>query len=117
MNKHSTRFFILLLLFCHYCGSVLVTVQPRRISVAISGGASKGAYEAGLNWGLIKLMREAHKIDAKLIGQLNVMEATSFSGASASGINTLLSGLGWCSLPESEDGLSNSIDSNIFRDV
>jgi predicted acylesterase/phospholipase RssA len=117
MNTPITSFFILCLIFNSYTSTVHATEQPRRISIAISGGTSKGAYEAGLNWGLIKLMREAHKIDATLIGQINSMEAASFSGASAGGINTLLSGLGWCSLSEAEGGLSNSINSNIFRDV
>ncbi len=29
----------------------------------------------------------------------------------------MLSGLVWCSLPEAEGGLTNTIDTNIFRDV
>jgi hypothetical protein len=33
--------------------------EHARFSIAISGGASKGAYEAGLNWGAIKIVREA----------------------------------------------------------
>jgi predicted alternative tryptophan synthase beta-subunit len=32
--------------------------QPRRMSLAISGGASKGAYEAGLNWAALTNMRQ-----------------------------------------------------------
>ena len=89
----------------------------RRFSIAISGGASKGAYEAGLNWGLLKMIQQIDRIDQEAIGDARSMEAASFSGASAGGINTLLSGLTWCSLPESEGGLPNTIDRNIFRDV
>ena len=38
----------------------------QRFSMAISGGASKGAYEAGLNWAALKLVRETEgRIDAQ----------------------------------------------------
>ncbi len=91
--------------------------QPQRISIAISGGASKGAYEAGLNWGFLKIMRDISKADSVLGGRYRPFEPASFAGASAGGINTLLSGLTWCTLPESEGGLANRIDDNIFRDA
>ncbi|WP_455217441.1 hypothetical protein, partial [Kaarinaea lacus] len=85
--------------------------------MAISGGASKGAYEAGLNWGLLKILREETLHELNLNEQRRHFEAASFSGASAGGINTLLSGISWCSLPESAGGPVNRIDDNIFRDV
>ncbi|MFV2056949.1 MAG: patatin-like phospholipase family protein, partial [Thiohalomonadales bacterium] len=91
--------------------------SQRRFSIAISGGASKGAYEAGLNWGLLKILRDIKHIDSALFGKFSDFEAASFAGASAGGINTLLSSLTWCGRPESEGGLENSIDANIFRDV
>ena len=106
-----------LLMFGSFTTAQSDTGQQRRFSMAISGGASKGAYEAGLNWGLMKLLKNAGSIDNSLIGHARDLEAASFSGASAGGINTLLSGLTWCSLPEAEGGLANSIDSNIYRDV
>lgn len=93
------------------------TDQQRRFSIAISGGASKGAYEAGLNWGLLKILQNVEHIDESLTGQAHSLNAASFAGASAGGINTLLSGLTWCSLPEAQGGLVNTIESNIFRDV
>ena len=118
MKPYRANLAVALLLFAS-CATVLSAAdqQQRRFSIAISGGASKGAYEAGLNWGLLKMMRDAHKIDSTLFGDFRTFEAASFSGASAGGINTLLSGLGWCSRPESEGGLPNKINSNIFRDV
>lgn len=64
-----------------------------RFSIAISGGASKGAYEAGLNWGVIKLLREAADRDTLTGGQFFSPRIESITGASAGGINTLLSGL------------------------
>ncbi len=107
----------ILLVFSSSASITSATEQQRRFSIAISGGASKGAYEAGLNWGLLKMMRNASKIDSSLMGQSHRADAASFSGASAGGINTLLSGIGWCSLPQSKGGLANTIDSNIFRNV
>ena len=88
-----------------------------RASIAISGGASKGAYEAGLNWSAIKIIREAPSLVTLTGGQFVPIEMASITGASAGGINTLLSGLSWCSLDEKEGGLSNRIDSNLFRDI
>jgi predicted acylesterase/phospholipase RssA len=106
-----------LLLFGACTTSLSAADLQRRFSIAISGGASKGAYEAGLNWGLLKMMQDIGKIEHILIGKSRTLDAASFSGASAGGINTVLSGLTWCSLPQAEGGLVNTIDDNIFRDV
>ena len=42
----------------------------QRFSLAISGGASKGAYEAGLNWALLKLARASENLDTIIGGQM-----------------------------------------------
>ena len=68
----------------------------QRISVAISGGASKGSYEAGLNWAALKLTREFANLTTLSGGGLRPIEVSSVAGASAGGINTLLTGLAWC---------------------
>jgi predicted acylesterase/phospholipase RssA len=88
-----------------------------RFSIAISGGASKGAYEAGLNWSAIKMLGKAQDLRTLTGGQLFPFEVSSITGASAGGINTLLSGLTWCSLAEKDGGISNRIDANVFRDI
>ena len=88
-----------------------------RFSIAISGGASKGAYEAGLNWGVLKIILESPNLKTMAGGQFLPLQAGSITGASAGGINTLLSGLTFCSRPEAEGGLSNLIDDNVFRDI
>ena len=67
--------------------------EHSRFSIAISGGASKGAYEAGLNWGVIKILRESSDPKTLAGGQFVPFEACSITGASAGGINTILSGL------------------------
>ncbi|MCW8852234.1 MAG: hypothetical protein OQK44_06165, partial [Gammaproteobacteria bacterium] len=87
--------------------------QHSPFSIAISGGASKGAYEAGLNWSAIKILGETNSFRNMTGGQFFPLEAVSITGASAGGINTLLSGLSWCSLAEKDGGISNRIDNNV----
>mgnify|MGYP000105888613 FL=1 len=94
-----------------------MAIEHSRFSIAISGGASKGAYEAGLNWSVIKILGEAQSLRNMTGGEFFPFEAVSITGASAGGINTLLTGLTWCSLAEKEGGISNRIDANVFRDI
>ncbi len=117
MNRLLPGLIAILILFGSCATALSAAEQQRRFSIAISGGASKGAYEAGLNWGLLKMMQDIRIIDHAIVGQARALDAASFTGASAGGINTVLSGLVWCSLPEAEGGLTNTIDTNIFRDV
>ncbi len=91
--------------------------ENSRLSIAISGGASKGAYEAGLNWSAIKIVRDAPDLMTLTGGHFYPFEMGSITGASAGGINTLLSGLSWCSRDEKDGGISNRIDANLFRDI
>ena len=92
-------------------------LDRQRFAVAISGGASKGAYEAGINWASLKLLYESAKLSTLTGGPVRPMEAVSVTGASAGGINTLLTGLTWCSRPETNGGIPNRIDDNVFRDT
>ncbi len=92
-------------------------IERQRVSIAISGGASKGAYEAGLNWAILKLIRESEDLHTLSGGQIRPLELTSVAGASAGGINSILSGLTWCSRPETQGGLASRIDKNVFRDT
>lgn len=90
---------------------------PLRFAFAISGGASMGAYEAGLNWGLLTYIRRYPIDDLVLGGQTRPLDIASVAGASAGGINSLLSGLVWCTREEKDGGIVNRVDENIFRDV
>jgi predicted acylesterase/phospholipase RssA len=92
-------------------------VDHQRFSIAISGGASKGAYEAGLNWAILKIVRESENLYDLSGGQIRPLQIASITGASAGGVNTILSGLTWCSLAEAEGGLASRIDDNLFRDI
>jgi hypothetical protein len=89
-----------------------------RISLAISGGASKGAYEAGLTWGVIEVLRQKQNAPYWPIGGLpRPVEISSIAGTSAGGINTLLAALTWAVKPEDDGGFANHIDDNILRRV
>ncbi len=83
--------------------------KPKTIdfSMVISGGVSLGAYEAGYNWSVIKLLSTISHKDATLLPQLR-----SVSGASAGSINATLTALYWC---QKEDvPLHNTIEDNLF---
>lgn len=120
----NTRFFnlfipfsiILLPLLC--LQPVRADDTPNKISLAISGGASMGAYEAGLIWGLVEALRQMENTEEdSLGGERRPIALTSIAGTSAGGINTLLAALAWSVNPEDEGGFTNRIDDNIFRDV
>jgi predicted acylesterase/phospholipase RssA len=73
--------------------TIALEQTPHRISIAISGGASKGAYEAGLNWGILKYLQNLDELKPVTGGEFRRVYPSSFTGASAGGINTLLSSL------------------------
>ena len=93
------------------------TVIPGRLSLAISGGASKGAYEAGLNWAILRLVGHADGVTSLSGGRLRPVRLASVAGASAGGVNTILSGLVWCVRDANDGGLADQIDDNVFRDI
>jgi predicted acylesterase/phospholipase RssA len=97
--------------------SAAESTEYQRFSIAISGGASKGAYEAGLNWTILKLIRESKNLHTLSGGRIRPFALASITGASAGGVNTILSGLTWCSRLEADGGLVNRIDKNLFRDI
>ena len=79
-------------------------------SLVIAGGVSLGAYEAGYNWALIKMMAKIKSSDMVLDPELS-----SIAGASAGSLNSLLSAMYWCqkdSVP-----LKNSVDDNLFYET
>jgi len=99
-------------------GVLFALEQPaHRYSLAISGGASKGAYEAGLNWGIVKYLQRLSKVRPATGGEFRKVKFSSFSGASAGAINTLLSSLTWCAKDEENGGPLNQIQSNLFKDL
>ncbi len=98
--------------------TAMADTHSNRLSLAISGGASMGAYEAGLTWGIVEVIRQVDETpELALSGELRPVEISSIAGTSAGGINTLLAGLVWAVKPEDEGGFANRIGDNIFRDV
>ena len=84
--------------------------EALNFSMVISGGVSLGAYEAGYNWAMIKMLN-------KIRHQGNLVEPDlrSVTGASAGSINALLSAMYWCqkdSVP-----LHNSVEDNLFYET
>ena len=109
---------LMVLLPICFAGPSAADDYPSRISLAVSGGASMGAYEAGLIWGLVEVLRQADDTATWAMGgEPRSIEISSVAGASAGGINTLLVGMAWAVNPEEQGGFANRIDDNIFRDV
>src|SRR6266568_3094530 len=86
-------------------------------SFAISGGVSLGAYEAGLNWGVVKYMK-LHKndvADPKILPP----KLMSVSGASAGRINALMTSVSWCvDKTKIDDGaVIDNVSDNLFRNI
>ncbi len=79
-------------------------------SLIISGGVSLGAYEAGYNWAVIKIL-------TKIKNNNDLVEPNlkSVAGASAGSINALLSAMYWCQ--KDTVPLHNSIDDNLFYET
>lgn len=110
--------FLLLLPLVFFMSPAGADTASNRLSLAISGGASMGAYEGGLTWGLLEVLRQVNQArDWPVGGDLRPIDISSIAGASAGGINSLLAVLVWSVKPENEGGFPNDIDDNIFRDV
>lgn len=80
------------------------TRKPLPFALTISGGISLGSYEAGVNWALVKYLKqlstasstsgvnEAKEADRR---QPNLL---AISGASAGSINAVVSAMNWCAV-------------------
>ena len=100
------------LLFFFALFQMSLHAKPKEVdfSIVISGGVSLGAYEAGYNWAMIKMLSQLK--DSKKIVQPKLR---SLAGASAGSINALLTGMYWCqknSIP-----YKNNFDDNLFYET
>lgn len=79
----------------------LATPPEARVVLATSGGISLGSYQAGVNWGLVELLRRAQTDDTlrRMIAasRTSLPRIVGFSGASAGTINSLMSAIHYCS--------------------
>ena len=78
--------------------------------MVISGGVSLGAYEAGYNWAMIKMLAKIRKH-----GNLAEPELRSVAGASAGSINALMTAMYWCQ--KDDVPLRNSVEDNLFYET
>ena len=100
----------LLLMLSFFSSTLHAEREKIDFSMVISGGVSLGAYEAGYNWAMIKMLSRI-----KIHGKLVEPELRSVAGASAGSINSLLTAMYWCqkdSVP-----LKNSVDDNLFYET
>ncbi len=74
--------------------------REARVVIATSGGISLGSYQAGVNWGLVELLRRA-QMDDTLRSQIArsgmaTPRIVGLSGASAGTINSIMSAMHYC---------------------
>jgi len=102
------RFFIILFLtFSSLHADSTKEKEALELSMVISGGVSLGAYEAGYNWAMIKMLSNIKNNSQRVEPYLR-----SVTGASAGSINALLTAMYWCQEPSVTD--TNSIENNLF---
>lgn len=67
------------------------SVDARPLGMSISGAVSMGAYQAGMNWALLELFRQAHSDSVfRVATRIPRYRLAAVTGASAGNINTLL---------------------------
>ena len=81
--------------------------EALELSMVISGGVSLGAYEAGYNWAMIKMLSNIKNHSQRVEPHLR-----SVTGASAGSINALLSAMYWCQKDEIQE--KNKVNDNLF---
>ncbi len=87
--------------------------RQRPFSMVIRGGVSLGAYEAGVNWALLRLLKDLRDDPEATVEP----ELYAAAGASAGAVNGFLAGLIWCTeRPDLGPG-SDTLDDNLFRNT
>ena len=97
----------LLLTITLHSESTQLEREPIDISMVISGGVSLGAYEAGYNWAMVKMLSDIRNHSQRVEPKLR-----SVTGASAGSINALLTAMYWCQKEDQPE--LNTVDNNLF---
>jgi predicted acylesterase/phospholipase RssA len=72
------------------------------VVMTVSGGISKGSYQAGVNWGLIRYLKMVNAgrplapSEPKVLGDPRPYDIPLYTGASAGNINSVASAIEWC---------------------
>ncbi|MEO0615778.1 MAG: patatin-like phospholipase family protein [Pseudomonadota bacterium] len=87
--------------------------RERPFSMVIRGGVSLGAYEAGVNWALLRLLKDLRDDPETTI------EPTLYAaaGASAGAVNGFLAGLIWCTERPAAGTGPDTLNDNLFRNT
>ena len=104
------QIFSLLVLFLLWGSNLHAQREKIDFSMVISGGVSLGAYEAGYNWAMIKMLSKIRDN-----GNLAKPELRSVAGASAGSINALMTAMYWCQ--KDNINLRNSVENNLFYET
>lgn len=92
--------------------------NPRELkpyALTVSGGVSLGAYEAGLNWVILRYLRSQRSGSPEQDLSLQPTALAAVTGASAGNINALLSAISWCQKEELSE--AERVDRNLFWDT
>lgn len=78
--------------------ALIPTRDTERVSVVltISGGASLGSYEAGLNWGLLEVFKLTARDSLRRAWNLPRYDLKVMAGASAGNVNGFVAAIDWC---------------------
>lgn len=81
-----------------------VSTQPE-FALTVAGGISLGSYEAGVNWALLRTLKQplSNGVHPRLM---------SVTGASAGNVNAFLSAMTWCQANDTD-----AVDDNLFHDL
>ena len=92
-------------------GSTITALGEQEFSLVVKGGVSLGAYESGVRWALLRLMKDLSE-DPRANYRPRLVSAV---GASAGAINGFLAGLFWCSESRPDAAIFDTMDDNILR--
>lgn len=87
----------------------------RPFSLVIRGGISLGVYESGVNWALLRLLKDLRD-NSGASGTVRP-KLLAAAGASAGAINGFLAGLMWCTEAGKNGAIQDSLESNLLRDT
>ncbi|MDQ1363270.1 MAG: hypothetical protein QG652_1131 [Pseudomonadota bacterium] len=117
MIKKVPLCLVLLLYSCSALNAASTQNRNVPISLAISGGISLGSYEAGLNWAIVRQLKLMRQFPEQRSDKYPA-ELAAIAGASAGGINALVSAMSWCMDDQLMQGKTDDvINNNLFRDI
>lgn len=78
-------------------GELIRHAESVPVVLSVSGGISKGVYQAGVNWGLLEIFKLTAHDSIRTAWNLPNYDLKAMAGASAGNINGFLTAIEWCS--------------------